>query len=94
MDINIGSIWTMIAGTAVAVVYMFSNFVSMTEFNDLYSNVMYDSYYELLDQRDVAEEKGKDDLARELGRQMERLKAKICKIDPNWERCKTDATIK
>lgn len=87
MDVNIGSIWTMIVGTAAAVVYMFSNFVSFNEFNSLYVNVMYDSFYELLDQRADATEDGNEDLARELGRRMEQLKAKICKIDPDWERC-------
>lgn len=86
-DINMGSIWTMLAGTAVAVVYMFNTFVSAATFNEFQTDIFYIQYYELLEKKAHAEEDGHEGLAEELDRQMERLRAKICEQDPEWERC-------
>ena len=87
LDINMGSIWTMIAGTALAVVYMFTNFVSAAAFVDFKTDIYYSQFYEMLEKAEHAEEDGHKGLAAELRRQMERLKAKICEEDPEWERC-------
>ena len=82
----------MIVGTALAIVYMFNTFVTATQFNELALDLAYRSYYELLDRRNIALDKGNVDLAREFSRRMEQLKAKICEEDPEWERF--DATVK
>jgi hypothetical protein len=88
IDVNMGTIWTMLVGTVGAVVYMFNNFVSAAEFKEFQVDGWYTAYYILLDKRDEAEEKDKEELAAEIERQMERLHAKICEEDPKWERCK------
>jgi Rod binding domain-containing protein len=82
-----GVIWAMITGTAVSIVYMFNTFVSAATFNDFQTDIYYSQFYELLEKKADAEDEGRDGLADELARQMERLKAKICEEDPEWERC-------
>lgn len=88
----------MLVGTATAMVYMFTSFVTVAA-NDEYHeeqyeqqqefrvDVYYSQYYELLGRYDRAVREERDDFAEELARQLERLKAKICEEDPEWERC-------
>ena len=95
---NIGSIWTMITGTAMAMVYMFTTFVSVDD-NDAYhaqqtsqtiefrNSIYYDQYYSLLERYQQALAAHNDQYAEELKRQMERVRAKICAEDSEWERC-------
>jgi len=87
MKIEMGVIWAMITGTAVAIVYMFNNFVSAATFTDFQTDIYYVQFYELLEKKADAEDEERWELAEELQRQMERLKAKICEEDPEWERC-------
>jgi len=86
--INLGSIWTMLAGTVLAVAYMFSNFVTANDFADFKTDINYGLYYELLEKHEKAVAEDRDEFARELDRQMEKIKAKICEDDPEWKRCK------
>lgn len=88
MDINIGSIWTMLVGTAVAIVYMFNTFVTASEFESYVVEDMYENYYVLVDKRQDALTKGSADAVALLERRMIRLKVKICSIEPEWEECK------
>lgn len=89
--INLGTIWTALTATAVAVTYMFNTFATSAEVKEeiepLKLSIWYDQYYARLDDFNQATEKGNEELAREFARQMERLKAKICQQDPEWERC-------
>ena len=90
--INIGSIWTLVTGTAIGVVYMFNTFATAADVEqkvgELELSISYGQYYDRLDDRDEAVDEGNEELAKEYERQMERLKAKICEADPEWERCK------
>ena len=74
----------MIVGTAVAILWMMTNFVSASDFNSYIVEDFYDKYYdmeeELIQEDDDAE-------ARKIRRNMERLRAKICAIEPEWEEC-------
>ena len=88
LDINMGSIWTMLVGTALAITYMFNTFVTTSEFEAYVVEAYYDSYYELLDRVEEEKEEGNQAFVIELSRRLERLKAKICASDPEWERCK------
>jgi len=89
--VNIGSIWTMIVGTALGIVYMFNTFATAADVEkkvgELELAISYGQYYDRLDDYDeaIAEDNGK--LAEEYKRQMERIKAVICEHDPKWERC-------
>jgi len=85
--LNISGIWTMLAGTVVAVVYMFTTFVTVADFNELSVEVYYSQFYDTIDRLRDAESNGENDYALELKRRLERLKAKICEIEPEWERC-------
>ena len=78
----------MLVGTVLAVVYMFNTFVTAATFSEFQTDIYYIQFYELLEKQAHAEEDGHEGLADELARQMERLKAKICEDDPEWERCK------
>ena len=84
LDINMGTIWTMITGTVIAIVYMFSNFVSASDFKEYIIEDFYDKYYEMEDALEVEDDP--DDIRR-LERNMARIKAKICAIEPEWEEC-------
>jgi hypothetical protein len=96
--INIGSIWTMLTGAVLCVVYMFNTFATAEdlkeqaeelkqEVGNLELSISYGQFYDRLDDRDEAEVEENEELAKEYERQMERLKAKICEDDPEWERC-------
>lgn len=73
--------------TASAVVWMFTQFASASEVEAIAVDVAYGQYYDRLDDYDEAVSEGNQALAAEYLRQMERLKAKICSADPEWERC-------
>ncbi len=99
--------YTVVAGTAAAVVWMFTqfapltmvtaleeqheNFVTSDQFEEYVVEELYDSFYELLDRFTEATEAGNVDLAKEFSRRLEKLKAKICESDPEWERCRPNA---
>lgn len=57
---------------------------SMTDFK---LNQALGQYYDRLDDYEEALQEGRDGLAEEYLRQMERLKTIICKIEPEWDRC-------
>lgn len=77
----------LIGVTASAVVWMFTQFASASEVEAIAVDVAYGQYYDRLDDYDEAISEGNTALADEYARQMERLKAKICEADPEWERC-------
>ena len=77
----------LIALTASGVVFMFTTFASAGELNQLKTDIAYGQYYDRLDDYEEAIAEGRDELANEYKRQMERLKAAICEEDPKWERC-------
>ncbi len=85
--INIGIMGATISGTAAAILFMFSTFATAAEVNELKLNIAYGQYYDRLDDYEEALDEGRDELAAEYKRQMERLKAEICEQDPEWERC-------
>jgi hypothetical protein len=103
MKIQLPFLWTLIVGTAVGMVYIFDTFalekdlddavaahgsmVTNEQFQQYAVEAFYVTYYELEQRRDDADELGNDALATELSRQMERIRVKICKVDPEWERC-------
>ena len=74
----------MITGTVLAIVYMFSTFVSASDFNDYIVEDFYDKYYAM---EDALETETDPDDIRRLERDMSRIKAKICAIEPEWEEC-------
>lgn len=88
--INMGLIWTAITSTIGAVLWMFATFASAAEVDDIRLQIAYNAYYDRLDDYDEALAEGNEDLAKEYERIMEKLKAKICKMDPEWERCEED----
>lgn len=79
-----GTIWTMITGTVIAVMYMMTTFVKTSDFEDYIVEDFYNKYYEIEDALEVEDDE--DDIRR-LKRSMARLKAKICAIEPEWEEC-------
>jgi len=85
--VNIG----LIGSTASAVIFMFNTFASAKDVDDRVSkielDIAYGQYYDRLDDYEEAVAEGRDKLAEEYLRQMERWKAKICEADPEWERC-------
>ena len=94
----------MVAGTAAAVVWMFTmfapmakvdalelqhkDFVSSEEFQEYVTEEYYETFYLVLDRIRRAVEQGNIELAQELSRRLEKIKAKICNEDPAWERCR------
>lgn len=92
--VNLGLIST----TALVVVWVFSTFASASDLEDfkdeqkvlvgeLLLDQWYGQFYDRLDDRDEAVEEDNTELAAEYNRQMEKLRAKICEQDPQWERC-------
>lgn len=83
-------IWGAITGTVTAVLWMFATFASAAEVDAIRMDIAYGQYYDRLDDYEEALDEGRQELANEYKRQMERLKAQICKKDPDWKRCKDD----
>ncbi len=77
----------LISITAAAVVWMFTTFASAAEVEEIKIDIAYGQFYDRLDDYEEALEEGNEELAAEYKRQLERLKAKICEADPEWERC-------
>ena len=86
--INVGLLWTAVVTTVTAVLWMFTTFASASEVEEIKTDVAYGQFYDRLDDYEEALDEGRLELAAEYKRQMERLRAKICKVDPDWERCK------
>ena len=76
--------------TASAMVWIFATFASAAEVEEIKLDIAYGQFYDRLDDYDEALAEGNEALAAEYKRQMERLKAKICEADPEWERCDDD----
>jgi len=83
--INMGTLWTMITGTVIAVLYMFTTFASASDLVDLRKDIWYDQYY---DTRDRIGNTTDPDYLQELRDRLEKLKAQICEEDPEWRPCK------
>lgn len=77
----------MIVATAIAIAYMFNTFVTASEFEEYVVEDYYENFYRLEDRHAKAVRQGDEDRAREFQRSMDRLRAKICKVDPDWTYC-------
>lgn len=85
--INIGLIWAAVTATITAVLWMFATFATAAEVEDIRLGIAYGQFYDRLDDYEEALDEGREELAEEYKRQMERLRAYICEEDPEWERC-------
>ncbi len=83
----------MLVGTAMAVAYMFTTFATAGDLQELATDIYYDSYYSLVDRlHEVKDDETiPEKYIRELERRLERVKAKICAEEPEWERCDGDS---
>jgi len=90
-QLNMGTIWTMMTGLVLMVMYMFNTFATAADVEEKVTQleliINYGQYYDRLDDFDEAMVEGNIKLAEEYQRQMERIKANICEEDPEWERC-------
>ena len=89
--INLGLMWTAVTTTIAAVLWMFATFATAAEVEQIQLDIAYGQYYDRLDDYEEAKAEGREELAKEYKRQMERLKAKICAKDPEWERCERNS---
>ena len=80
-------LWTVITGTVAAVLFAFNTFATAEEVDDIRLDIAYGQYYDRFDDYEEAMAEGREHLAQEYRRQMERLRAVICEKDPEWERC-------
>ena len=77
----------LVTTTAAAILWMFQTFATAAEVDGLRLDIAYGQFYDRLDDYEEAMDEGRVELAAEYERQMERLRAKICEQDPEWERC-------
>lgn len=96
--INAGLVWTSITSTVAAILWVMNTFASAADvenkvkslkddIDEVKLNQAYGQYYDRMDDYDEAVAEGREALAKEYAKQMERLKAVICESDPEWERC-------
>lgn len=89
--INAGLIWTAITTTVAVVMWVFTTFARADDvekrIGGLELDIAYGQFYDRLDDYEEALGEGRQGLADEYKRQMERLRAIICESDPKWERC-------
>lgn len=78
------------SATAAAVLWMFTTFATADEVDELKLDIAYGQFYDRLEDYNDALDDGNQELADEYRRQLERIRAKICEGDPNWERCDDD----
>ena len=84
MKINLGLIWTMITSTVIAVAYMFTNFVSASDFNDLNHTFIKREIREI--RKDIREETDPD-IIEYLEEDLEELIDNLCRIAPDDREC-------
>lgn len=85
---NLGINAAVIALTASAIVYVFTNFVTIAEFQSVTVELLYDQYYKTIERINTAQKAGERNYEAELKQRLEKLRAKICEVEPEWERCK------
>ena len=65
-----------------------TRYVSAQSFDAFTVEIFYEQYYKAEDRLIDAQDDDDDpDRINELDRRLERLRAKICKIEPDWEQC-------
>jgi hypothetical protein len=62
-------------------------YVASKSFDSLSVEIFYDRYYDTEDRINDRKDDPDADLT-DLKRRLERLRSKICKIEPEWEQCK------
>lgn len=96
--INLAAIWTAVTTTVGAVIFMFNTFASAAYVDEKIAELhstdneiklaqWYQLYYALFDDYEESVDEGRMQLAEEYKRQMEKWRAKICAVEPTWERC-------
>lgn len=89
--LNVGGLWTILVGCVAGVVFVFNTFARADDvenkFEQIELDMAYGQFYDRLDDYEEALDEGREGLAAEYARQMERLRAVICEHDPEWERC-------
>ncbi len=71
-----------------------ARYAAAADLADLSVTVYYGQYYDNLDRIVHAESANQTSFATELKRRNEHLKAAICAVEPEWERCRTSAAVK
>lgn len=66
-------------------------YVSTAQFLELSVEVYYSQFYETLDRMQIAKANEQAEYVKELERRIEKLKAKICELEPEWQRCDAPA---
>lgn len=102
LNVNISTIWTMLAGTVLAVVYMFNTFATAAEVSEGFRliNIRFDkTSYRLIKSslRDLRKELRDSTLSNEARNfyelDIEELIDDLCLIQPEDRECKTDGHI-
>lgn len=84
---------TLIAGSVLigsifgGVMALDQRYVSTAQFLELSVEVYYSQFYETLDRMQIAKTNEQAEYVKELERRFEKLKAKICELEPEWQRC-------
>lgn len=76
----VGGVWT-------AVEVADNRYVATSELKSLSVEIFYREFFDAEDKLRAAEARGDTQAIKDQKRRLERLKAKICKIEPTWERC-------
>jgi hypothetical protein len=84
---TITSVFALIGTVWGSVTVLDGRYVIASQFEQLSIDIYYAQFYDRLDDYEEALAEGRPELAEEYKRQMERIKAKICEADPQWERC-------
>ena len=92
MNVNLGLVWTMLSGTVVALIaamsYANTNFVSTSDFSEFSVEIYYEQYYANVERLEKAKrEHAPSATVNDLRRRIERLRTKICTIEPEWREC-------
>ena len=90
LDINMSTIWTMLAGTAVAIVYMFNTFAKASDLDNL-SYLVIKS--QIRDVRVLLREEDIDDVSKKfLTEDLLDLIDRLCRIEPADRECERGDT--
>ena len=85
MNINIGLIWTMVTGTAAAVVYAFTTFVTVSDFNELNYTIIKREIREIRKELSIESD---PDMVEYLEEDLDELIDRLCRIAPKDRECK------
>lgn len=83
----VGTIFALLATAWGGTTVLDNRYVAASELKSLSVEIFYREFWDAEERLRDAKERGDQQAIKDQQHRLERLKAKICSIEPNWQRC-------